>query len=55
MSIIEVIGITECRLLLFVIVKGKKWKNDWYLSDMEQGACISLSENGGTDNKLCIE
>ncbi len=54
-SLIEAIGITGRRLPLFVILNGKRWKDDWYSSDMERGARISLSENGWTDNKLCIE
>ena len=36
-------------------MKGKRWKNDWYPSDIEQDARISLSKNGWTDNKLCME
>ncbi len=54
-SLIEAIVITGRRLPLFVILKGKRWKNDWYPSDMKRGACISLGENGWTDNKLCME
>ncbi len=54
-SLIEAIGITDCRLPLFDILKGKKWKDDCYLSDIERGVRISLSENGLTDNKLCME
>lgn len=42
-------------ITLIVILKGKKWKDDWYLKDMQPGDQISLSENGWTDNKLCIE
>ena len=54
-SLIEAIGTTGRRLLLFVILNGKRWKDDWYSSDMKRGARISLSENGLTDNKLCME
>ena len=45
-SLIEAIDNIGRRLLLFVIFKSKKWKNDWYPNDMELGARISLSENG---------
>ncbi len=45
-SLIEAIGITGQRLPLFVILKGKKWKDDWYTEELEPGDCISLSENG---------
>ncbi len=45
-SLIEAIGIPGRLLPLFVILKGKMWKNDWYPSIMEQGVRISLSENG---------
>ncbi len=54
-SFIEAVGITCRQLPLFVILKGKGWKDDWYPSDMERGACISLSENSETDKKLCME
>lgn len=54
-SLIKVIIISGCQLLLFIILKGKKWKNDWYPSDMKRIACISLNENGQTDNKLYLE
>ncbi len=54
-SLIEVVGTSGRRLPLFVIFKGKKWKDDWYTRDMQAGDRISLSENGWTDNKLCIE
>ncbi len=54
-SLIEAIGTTWCRLSLYVILKGRRWKDDWYPSDMKQDARISLSENSWTDNKLCIE
>ncbi len=49
------VGTSARRLPLFVIFKGKKWKDDWYTEDMQAGDRISLSENGWTDNKLCIE
>ena len=52
---IEAIGTSGQQLPLFVILKGKKWKDDWYINDMQPGDRISLSENGWTDNKLCIE
>lgn len=48
-SLIEAIGTTGRRLPLFVILEGKRWKDDGYPSDMEQGARISLSENGWAD------
>ena len=54
-SLIEAIGTTGRRLPLFVILKGKKWKDDWFIPELESGDCISLSENGWTDNKLCME
>ena len=44
-SLIEVISITGHRLLLFVILKGKKWKNNQYFKDMKRTSCISLSKN----------
>ncbi len=54
-SLIEAIGNAGRQLPLFVILKDKKWKDDWYPSDMVQSARISPSENGWTDNKLCME
>ena len=54
-SLIEAIDTTGRRLPLFVILKGKRWKDDWYPEDMERGARISRSENNWTDNKLCME
>ena len=36
---------------MFVILKDKKWKDE----EMGPGDQISLSENGWTDNKLCME
>ena len=54
-TLIETIGTTGHRLPLFVILKGKRWKDDWYPSDMKKDTCISLSENDWTDNKLCME
>ncbi len=45
-SLIEAIGITGQRLPLFVILKGKKWKDDWYTQKLELSDPISLSENG---------
>ncbi len=36
-------------------MKSKKWKDGWYIKDMQPGDRISLSENGWIDNKLCIE
>ena len=35
-SLIETIGIIGRRLLSFVILKSKKWKDNWYPGDMEQ-------------------
>ncbi len=54
-SLIEAIGTTGRQLSLFVILKGKKWKDDWYTEEMGPRDQISLSENGWTDNKLCME
>lgn len=54
-SLIEAVGTMGRRLPLFVILEGKKWKDDWYTQELEPGDCISLSENGWTDIKLCIE
>ncbi len=54
-SLIEAIGTTGQRLPLFVIFKGKRWKDDWYPKDIERNSRISLSENGWTDNKLCMK
>lgn len=54
-TLIEVVGTTGHQLLLFVILKDKRWKNDWYPSNMEKDTCISLSENGWTNNKLYME
>lgn len=55
MSLIEAVGTTGGRLPLFVILKGKKWKDDWYIQKLEPGDRISPSKNGWTDNKLCME
>ena len=33
-SLIEAIGTTGRRLPLFVILKGKKWKDDWFMKDI---------------------
>ncbi len=52
---IETIGTTCHRLPLFFILKGKRWKDDWYPSNMEKNSGILVSENVGTDNKLCME
>ena len=54
-SLIEAIGTSNWRLPLFVILKSKKWKDDWYINNIQPGNRISLSENGWTDNKLCIK
>ena len=53
--LIEAIGIIGQRLLLFVILKDKKWKNDWFISELEPSDRILLSKDGQTDNKPCIE
>lgn len=45
-SFIEAISTTGRWLLLFVILKGKRWKDN--PKDMERGACLSLSEDGWT-------
>ena len=37
-SLIEAIGTTGRRLSLFVILKTKRWKDNWYPSDMEKDA-----------------
>lgn len=52
---IKAIGSKGQRLLLFVILKSKKWKDDSYIPELEPVDRISLSENGRTDNKLCME
>ena len=54
-SLIEAIGTTGRRLPLFVILKGKKCKDNWFILELEPDDRISLSENGWTDNKLCME
>ena len=54
-SLIEAISTTGERLPLFIILKGKRWKNDWFTPELEPGDRISLSENGWTDNKLCMK
>lgn len=54
-SLIEAIGITGQRLPLFVILKDKKWKKNWFISELELDDCISLSKNGQIDNKFCME
>ena len=54
-SLIEAISGTGERLPLFVILKGKRWKDDWFTTELKPGDRISLSENGWTDNKLCME
>ncbi len=53
--LVEAIGTTGQCLLLFVILKSKKWKYDLYTQELEPGDRISLSENGWTDNKLRME
>ena len=53
-SLIEAVGTTGRRLPLFVILRGKKWKDDWYTQE-QPGDRISLSKNGWTDNKVCME
>ena len=52
---IETIGTTGQRLPLFVILKAKKWKDDWYIQELKTGDYISLSDNGWTNHKLCME
>lgn len=54
-SLIEAHRTTGHQLPLFVLLNSKKWKDNWYSGDMEPNICISLSENGLTDNKLCME
>ncbi len=45
-SLIEAMSMTGERLPLFVILKGKRWKNDWFTPKLEPGDRISLNENG---------
>ncbi len=54
-SLIEAIGTIGRRLLSFVILKGKKWKDNLYPGDMERSDRISIIENGWTDNKLFMK
>ena len=51
-SLIEAIGTIGQQLPLFVILKSKKWKDDWYTQELEPSDRISPSKNGWTDNKL---
>ena len=55
MSLIVAISTTDERLPLFAILKGKRWKDDWFTQELELGDHISLGENGWTDNKLYME
>lgn len=43
---IKNISNTSRQLLLFVILKDKKWKNNWYSKDIELSAYILPSKNG---------
>lgn len=43
---IKNISNTSRQLLLFVILKDKKWKNNWYSKDIELNAYILPSKNG---------
>ena len=52
---IEAIGITGQQLLLFVILKGKKWKDDYFIPKLEPGDHILLSKNGWIDYNLCMK
>lgn len=54
-SPIEAIGTTGEQLPLFVILKGKRWKDNWFTPELELGDHVSLSENKWADNKLCME
>ncbi len=54
-SLIEAINTSSLRLLLFVILKDKKWKDDWYIIDMQPDDRISLKENGWAYNKVSIK
>ena len=51
---IEAINDIGEHLLLFVILKGKKQKDDQFTIKLNPGDRISLSENGQTDNKFCM-
>lgn len=53
-SLIEAISTIGKRLSLFVILKCKRWKDDWFTPELESDDRISLSENSWTDNKLCF-
>ncbi len=50
-SLIKAIGTNGWRLPLFVILKCKKWKDNWFIPELEPGDRISLSENGWTDTR----
>ena len=47
-SLIEAIGTNGRRLPLFVILKCKKWKGNWFIPELDPGDRISQSENGWT-------
>lgn len=46
---------TGKELLLFVILKKKRWKDNRFIIESKLGDCISLNENSLTDIKLYIE
>lgn len=52
---IKIIGITSYQLLLFIILKDKRWKNDQYLNNRKKDAYILLSENSWTNIKLYMK
>ncbi len=51
----KAISTTRRQLSLFVIVEGKKWKDEWYTEEIGRKDQISISENGRTSNKLFID
>lgn len=54
-SLIEAIRISGQQLPLFVILKGKKSKDNQSINNIQLDNRISLGDNGWTDNKLCIK
>lgn len=52
---IKIINITNKQLSLFIILKGKKQKNDQFIQKLKSNHCILLKKTGLTNNKLCIK
>ena len=42
-------------LTLFVILIGKKWKDEQFTIELKLSDCISLNKNSWTNNKLYIK